>query len=481
MANIALHRLATRQALSALLADPARDPRLARRLGLGEAAARALCGWHQPLHTALPALVLGFAPGLPAAALPRMLRSALDGREPLPVRCAFATTPPLAQAWASTRNAQNDFLPGALGGVLRSDANPARLFGLTAGHVWGGSMNARIGDTVGIAPEDAMLPALTGRLLGWRPNFVAADPASDIDAAVAELDAAALASVLARPALWPTGSALIGADDQLRLLVRDREITGWPVALADVPLSLDGGLLRNYRLTEALCWRPDEPTQGGDSGGPVWNGADALVAIHAGAGIDDDGAPLAYAVPIQRVLRWAGASVVRRGESLAPPAPPPRAASPQPLVTLGTPPPAAPDTALDLLARTLWGEARGEGRAGMEAVAHVVYNRIAARSWWGRDVAAVCRKPWQFSCWNANDPNRGRLLQLNAGDTDFRIACLAARAVADAEATGQRGASDPTQGATHYYAPDRVAAPRWALGRAPCARLGRHLFFKGVA
>ena len=42
--------------------------------------------------------------------------------------------------------------------------------------------------------------------------------------------------------------------------------------------------------------------------------------------------------------------------------------------------------ALDTLARTLWGEARGEGRAGMQAVANVIRNRAARPGWWGRSV-----------------------------------------------------------------------------------------------
>ena len=45
---------------------------------------------------------------------------------------------------------------------------------------------------------------------------------------------------------------------------------------------------------------------------------------------------------------------------------------------------------LDTLARTLWAEARGEGVAGMEAVAAVIMNRVNADlgnddkpDWWG--------------------------------------------------------------------------------------------------
>ena len=62
----------------------------------------------------------------------------------------------------------------------------------------------------------------------------------------------------------------------------------------------------------------------------------------------------------------------------------------------------------DILARTLWGEARGESLAGQIAVAWTIRNRVndgKAKSWWGEGYAGVCQKPYQFSCWNKNDPN----------------------------------------------------------------------------
>jgi spore germination cell wall hydrolase CwlJ-like protein len=40
----------------------------------------------------------------------------------------------------------------------------------------------------------------------------------------------------------------------------------------------------------------------------------------------------------------------------------------------------------DILARTLWGEARGEGTAGQIAVAWTIHNRVfdgKTNSWWG--------------------------------------------------------------------------------------------------
>lgn len=66
------------------------------------------------------------------------------------------------------------------------------------------------------------------------------------------------------------------------------------------------------------------------------------------------------------------------------------------------------NTDRDILARTLWGEARGEGLAGEIAVAWTIRNRVFdgnPKSWWGEGYAGGGMKPWQFSCWNQNDPN----------------------------------------------------------------------------
>lgn len=148
---------------------------------------------------------------------------------------------------------------------------------------------------------------------------------------------------------------------------------------------------------------------------------------------------------------------------------------------LGTLDPPAPGAsraeAIDTLARTLWGEARGEPVRGIEAVAAVIVNRVRlARArggfWWGDSVVAVCRKPYQFSCWNADDPNRPKLLAVKETDPVFAI-CLriARRAVSGAP-------PDPTDGCTHYHA--RSVHPAWARGLAPKAEIGTHLFYDDV-
>lgn len=132
---------------------------------------------------------------------------------------------------------------------------------------------------------------------------------------------------------------------------------------------------------------------------------------------------------------------------------------------------------IDVLARTLYGEARGETVRGKEAVACVIVNRAnraKARGgyWWGGSVEEVCLKPWQFSCWNEGDPNRDKIEAVEPGhrvfDTCLRIARRAVSGSLD----------DITKGATHYHT--KTVTPPWSRGKAICAEIGRHQFYNTI-
>ncbi len=132
---------------------------------------------------------------------------------------------------------------------------------------------------------------------------------------------------------------------------------------------------------------------------------------------------------------------------------------------------------IDVLARTIFGEARSEPQAGMEAVAAVVLNRVRiaevkGKYWWGNNIIGVCQKPYQFSCWNKNDPSYKRLTTVQPSDIKFAT-CLriARRAVIGV-------LKDNTNGATHYHA-DYVS-PYWAKGERPVKIISRHIFYKLV-
>ena len=73
------------------------------------------------------------------------------------------------------------------------------------------------------------------------------------------------------------------------------------------------------------------------------------------------------------------------------------------------------DAEILTLARTLYGEARGEPREGIEAVANVILNRVLSNRY-PNTIAKVCLQRLQFSCWNDNDPNRKIISRLMPGD-----------------------------------------------------------------
>lgn len=129
---------------------------------------------------------------------------------------------------------------------------------------------------------------------------------------------------------------------------------------------------------------------------------------------------------------------------------------------------------IEIMARTLYGEVRGEPWDGKVAVAWVIRNRAESdvKRWQG-GVAAVCLSPKQFSCWNAGDPNRPKLLAAKPAEVAFRE-CLAAAAWVLGEA-----ATDPTHGSLNYYAAG-IKAPGWALGRTPVKQIGNHVFFNDI-
>ncbi|MCL2672921.1 MAG: cell wall hydrolase [Alphaproteobacteria bacterium] len=130
------------------------------------------------------------------------------------------------------------------------------------------------------------------------------------------------------------------------------------------------------------------------------------------------------------------------------------------------------DDDCDILARTIFGEARGEGGVGMAAVASVVLNRVAKGGWWGGTIREACLKAGQFLCWNACDPNRPIILSVTAANPVFH------RALLIAERAVQGAFWDKTRGATRYHRD--ALTPPWAKGKIPCLRIGHYLFYNNV-
>ncbi|MBQ0946388.1 cell wall hydrolase [Ideonella sp. 4Y16] len=130
--------------------------------------------------------------------------------------------------------------------------------------------------------------------------------------------------------------------------------------------------------------------------------------------------------------------------------------------------------ALDILARTIWGEARGGNKELREAIAAVVANRAnlastAGRSVLGETVEEVCLKAWQFPAWTPGNPNRGPMIAVDERDPIF----IESRDIARRLLAGEL--VDRVSGATHFHF--EGIQPAWARGHQPVARIDKLLFY----
>jgi len=115
------------------------------------------------------------------------------------------------------------------------------------------------------------------------------------------------------------------------------------------------------------------------------------------------------------------------------------------------------DRELELLARIIFGEARGEPYIGQVAVGAVVINRVIS-SYFPDDFRSVIYQSGQFSAVADGQIN------LNPNRTAYRAAREAL------------SGKDPTRGALYYYNP-RIAKNKWWFDtRDPLVTIGDHIF-----
>ena len=114
---------------------------------------------------------------------------------------------------------------------------------------------------------------------------------------------------------------------------------------------------------------------------------------------------------------------------------------------------------LELLARVIFGEARGEPYIGQVAVGAVVINRVVS-SYFPDDFRSVIYQSGQFSAVADGQIN------LKPNRTAYRAAREALNG------------KDPTRGAMYYYNP-RIAKNKWWFDtREPLVTIGEHVFAK---
>lgn len=126
---------------------------------------------------------------------------------------------------------------------------------------------------------------------------------------------------------------------------------------------------------------------------------------------------------------------------------------------------------LKILAKTIYGEARGElnrfGLAPLIAVGNVILNRF--RKHFANSISAVCLAPYQFSCWNQKDPNYEKLKNLDESSSIFKTCLKVAENVIEGKWP------DLTDGCDHYH--EKSVKPYWAGQLTPKRIFGNHLFY----
>lgn len=128
---------------------------------------------------------------------------------------------------------------------------------------------------------------------------------------------------------------------------------------------------------------------------------------------------------------------------------------------------------LEILAKTIEAETRGEGYEGKIAVGAVIANRAASGKY-GKGISGVILKKGQFSPWNdytgyAKGEQGQDMLKIKPSASSYKAA----------EAILKGDYEDVTKGATHYYNP-AVSTPDWEddmqSRKRGTIKLGNHLF-----
>lgn len=373
-------------------------------------------------------------------------------------------------------------LNGTATALVRDRLAPDRNYLLTCGHVVAPHAMVRSDELIEVLLPDSAgatghKRSIDGRLAEWLPPMGGNAVDTRIDAALVELvrgDAVALAQQGALLASGIGGAARHDAPVSLRRRstpLAGRLLIHWS-GWVDLPAITPG--VADYFLQGAVGYASSAPTEPGDSGAALWDAQDALVGMHLGAIPDaQSGAANAVMAPIGPVLDWFAVQPWLRGDPATLPAVPttPGRNAP-PLRPAGN---RSPHEALLIVAKTLWAEAAGEGRIGMEAVASVIGNRKRLQWRQKRDEAEVCLDHKQFSCWNTGSP---LLTKMERVQRQPDPAWHEALDIAGQLLAGRL--ADCTDGATHYHASTMRRLPQWARDARPCRSIGRHLFYRDI-
>ena len=121
---------------------------------------------------------------------------------------------------------------------------------------------------------------------------------------------------------------------------------------------------------------------------------------------------------------------------------------------------------------TIWGEARGESFEGKVAVACVIRHRTERKYSSDGTIPGTVLRDRQFSCWNANDPNRIKMATLDDNDNVVEECLRAWR-------TSNNPDNDNVPGAVLYLNKSIVyPLPNWAKEENEIRTIGAHTFYR---
>lgn len=392
----------------------------------------------------------------------------IDVEEISPFRCQGATDP--ATTLGADRNAvRADHRKASWGsyGYLLRHRFDGRTYLLASGHVLAGGPAPQVGDRVMLS-DDTPNGQPAARLIAWTTPIPSdAGYPNRVDAAIAEIDRPeAVARLSGTLPNGISGDIRSGMRLHLSGAVSGRQRTTVVCERATLAFETEIPGIGRRRVgfrDQVFCRAATQP---GDSGASLINDRGRAVGLHAWGsdGRADEGrGEISVFTPMTTVL---DAFTKSRELDLV---------TDTDVITMlhDRPPVDDLDDAIDLVARTLYGEARREPPETRFAIAEVVYNRAIQRSpKFGMSVEAVCRQPEQFSCWNPGDPHRTRTLSISLADPEIAECVTIARDLVAGKVGGI------TLGADHYH--HRRVSPYYSRQHAPCAQIGNYVFFNDI-
>lgn len=134
---------------------------------------------------------------------------------------------------------------------------------------------------------------------------------------------------------------------------------------------------------------------------------------------------------------------------------------------------------LQVVAMTIWAEARAEPIEGEVAVGSVIRNRLLRPKRFADTWAGVCLAKWQFSCWIPQGGQANyQMLMAKCEAALGGVQPWPAQQLWVAEGILSGVLEDRVAKADHYYASWMPKPPAWAKGLTPTVVLGAHRFYR---